>query len=116
MHDLDLLKDHLATIVAEELATLPKSAACQACGRPFHDVQQLQLDQSPRGRATREITRIIERNEWGVSAVTEWMDDHCVRSLTEVPEQDLWGLRDWLQDLRDAADTACDSRFSPPAR
>lgn len=116
MKGLDLFRDHLASIIAEEISIAPDASACEHCGRPFDGIDSLVLDQSPRARAIRTLTRIAERYAWGRPAIVEWLDTVRARSLSELTSDQLSELLERMNEFCEAADTACDLADAPPAR
>lgn len=73
------------------------------------------LDQSPKARAIREITRIASWYQWG-HVVEMALDDAQASSLASLDDITIEELRVTLKRLEDCVHTGGDSPYSPPAR
>ena len=72
------------------------------------------LDQSPRGRAMREILRISTWYGW-TSAVDRALDAAGAMTLATMDDDALRDLRDFMRRLEDCVQTGIGSPEAPPA-
>jgi hypothetical protein len=124
-----LLRDHLATIVAEELTAIPPAMLAPRGAAPVRvrrswswyaansdQLAPLEVEQSERARATREIERVAAWFPWGMGVVARWLDGQRVTSIDELTDDSCLALRDRMVGLEEGVQHCCDSDEEPPAR
>lgn len=125
-----LLRDHLATIVAEELSSIPPGVFdISADRRPSQRrssfswfsanaalLEPMHVEQSERARATRDIERVAAWFPWGLGVVARWLDGERATSLDGLTDESCHSLRERMLALEDNVQNCCDSDEEPPAR
>lgn len=74
------------------------------------------VDQTPRGRETRLIARIVGWYAWGGPEVARFLDRAHAPSVDLLPDDDLEDLAARLRQLEDCAQEGLDSPDAPAAR
>lgn len=116
------LRDELATIIAEEMASIPSpppvrvSSALEWRGYNEDLLAPVVLDQSPKARTLREIRRIAYRYPWGPMLIQRAMDDAGVAIETDLSEVEASILLMEIRRHDDRAQHVCDDDQAPPAR
>lgn len=78
------------------------------------NVQAAPLEQTPRARAIREITRLASYHGWG-QEVSRFLDRCEVAALPALPDDDLQALRDHMRRLEDCLHSGAGAPDAPPA-
>lgn len=108
--NLDLLRDEIATILAEEMDAANDSVVLPECIEGFP-----QLLQSDRARATRRIAEIASSRGWQIE-VMRALDRHQASYVDDLPEAAVFALRDRMEYFEECVQCACDPDDAPPAR
>jgi hypothetical protein len=102
-----LLRDELAAIIAEEMASIPNKDEAAAT-LPV-------LEQSPKARAIRRIAEIVNFHGWQIE-VTRALDRHAASYVDDLPQDAVLALRDRMEHLEECAQYGCDPEDALPAR
>lgn len=103
-----LLRDELATILAEEFAANSLYSRTELPG-----MEPIQA--TPRAKALRRISEIASMRGWQME-VTRTLDRNDVGHVDDLPESEVFALRDRMEYFEDCVQTCCDPDDSPPAR
>jgi hypothetical protein len=106
--NLELLRDEIATILADELDASPAILPECLDGLP-------QLLQSDRARAVRRIAEIANVRGWQIEVVRV-LDQHHAAYVDDLPESAVFALRDRMEYFEECVQCACDPDDAPPAR
>lgn len=110
----------IASVLGQQLVGTGAQRAQQLVGSVPQSPQELGvtpfLEQTPRARLIRQITRIANRWGWWSAVVEPFLDDSQAPSLADLTQEALETLLERLNRYVDAAHTACDFADCPPAR
>jgi len=102
----DMLREELATIIAEELAVLPDKDTL---------IDLPMLIQSPRARAVRRISEIANSRGWQIE-VARVLDRYHASYVDDLTDDAVIALRDRMEYFEECVQCACDPDDAPPAR
>jgi hypothetical protein len=78
------------------------------------ETEQPVLEQTPRARAIREISRIATYHGWGLE-VARWLDRHHAASVPDLGDEQLFALVDRLLGFEECVYAGLGAPDAPPA-
>ena len=98
-------EDIVGAVMASLRAAGPLPAECE--GLP-------EVEQSARARAIRRIKEIVNARGWGI-AVTRTLDKHQASYVSDLPDDAVFSLHEYIEQMEDVAQCGHEYPDAPPA-